>query len=426
VRFRLEKDADTAAAEVRDRTARVRNRLPQTIDEPVIAKVEADAFPVIWLAFSSDTLDALQINDLVNRVVKPRLQTVTGVADVRIFGERKYAMLVLLDHARLSSYKLTPQDVQAIRATTGPAEVAAAPAVAPAAKGYQGILDSLPKVNAPTEKSLEQLFADRKAVEKMAGVSDDPYSEAKKRMAAMEERQAKENEGAGLDRLLAQMSAFAKADPSKGFGYAAAVSSDASRGLEKEQRALVEKQETAQIEFSKAVAKEEDARRHKDADGVLAAQQAQQEASLKYQKAEHDRGMLAAQIYQVQEQAGYHDKMANKPTREEFLAKLAKDDPETFRLIQGQGKAGVLTFEEALKSVNADKLNTGKSVDEKIRMAQELLDAQERLRKSGNAGNPAAPAAAVDNRSLWEKLTGPSQPAANTMPPGWTVQTNKP
>ena len=112
VRFRLEKDADTAAAEVRDRTSRVRNRLPQAIDEPVIAKVEADAFPVIWLAFSSDTLDALQINDLVNRVVKPRLQTVTGVADVRIFGERKYAMLVSLDHARLSSYKLTPQDVE--------------------------------------------------------------------------------------------------------------------------------------------------------------------------------------------------------------------------------------------------------------------------------------------------------------------------
>ena len=117
--------------------------------------------------------------------------------------------------------------------------------------------------------------------------------------------------------------------------------------------------------------------------------------------------------------------MAGKPTREEFLANLAKTDPETFRLMQGQGKAGVLTFEEALKVVNSDKLNMGKSPDEKIRMAQELLDAQERLRKSGNAANPAAPAAAVDNRSFWEKLTGPSQPAANTMPPGWTVQTNK-
>jgi multidrug efflux pump len=112
VRFRLEKDADAAAAEVRDRTSRVRNRLPQTIDEPVIAKVEADAFPVIWLAFTSDTLTPLQINDLVNRIVKSRLQTVTGVADVRIFGERKYAMRVWLDPDKLAGYRLTTQDVE--------------------------------------------------------------------------------------------------------------------------------------------------------------------------------------------------------------------------------------------------------------------------------------------------------------------------
>ncbi|MBC5766583.1 efflux RND transporter permease subunit [Ramlibacter albus] len=112
VRFRLEKDADAAAAEVRDRTSRVRNRLPQAIDEPVIAKVEADAFPVIWLAFTSDTLSPLQINDLLNRIVKPRLQTVTGVADVRIFGERKYAMRVWLDPDKLAGYRLTPQDIE--------------------------------------------------------------------------------------------------------------------------------------------------------------------------------------------------------------------------------------------------------------------------------------------------------------------------
>ena len=112
VRFRLEKDADSAAAEVRDRTSRVRNKLPQAIEEPVIAKVEADAFPVIQLAFSSDSMTPLQINDLVNRIVKPRLQTVTGVADVRIFGERKYAMRVWLDTDRLAAYQLTPQDVE--------------------------------------------------------------------------------------------------------------------------------------------------------------------------------------------------------------------------------------------------------------------------------------------------------------------------
>ena len=112
VRFRLEKDADSAAAEVRDRTSRVRNRLPQAIEEPVIAKVEADAFPVIFMAFSSETMSQLEINDLINRVVKSRLQTVTGVADVRIFGERKYAMRVWLDTDKLASYRLTTQDVE--------------------------------------------------------------------------------------------------------------------------------------------------------------------------------------------------------------------------------------------------------------------------------------------------------------------------
>jgi multidrug efflux pump len=112
VRFRLEKDADSAAAEVRDRTSRVRNRLPQAIEEPVIAKVEADAFPVIQLAFSSESMTPLQITDLVNRIVKPRLQTVTGVADVRIYGERKYAMRVWLDTDKMAAYRLTTQDVE--------------------------------------------------------------------------------------------------------------------------------------------------------------------------------------------------------------------------------------------------------------------------------------------------------------------------
>jgi multidrug efflux pump len=112
VRFRLEKDADNAAAEVRDRTARVRNRLPDAVDEPVIAKVEADASPVMWLAFSSDTRTPLEINDLLNRIVKPRLQAVTGVADVPIYGERRYAMRVWLDPERMAGYRLTTQDVE--------------------------------------------------------------------------------------------------------------------------------------------------------------------------------------------------------------------------------------------------------------------------------------------------------------------------
>ena len=112
VRFKLSKEPDTAAAEVRDRVARVRGRLPVAVDEPVIAKIEADATPTMWLAFASESMSTLDLTDLVNRVVKPRLQTVPGVADVQIGGDRKFAMRVWLDPDRLAAYRLTVQDVE--------------------------------------------------------------------------------------------------------------------------------------------------------------------------------------------------------------------------------------------------------------------------------------------------------------------------
>ena len=112
VRFKLSKDPDTAAAEVRDRVARVRGRLPDAVDEPVIAKVEADATPTIWLAYTSETMGTLELTDLINRVVKPRLQTIPGVADVQIGGDRKYAMRIWVDPDRLAGYRLTVQDVE--------------------------------------------------------------------------------------------------------------------------------------------------------------------------------------------------------------------------------------------------------------------------------------------------------------------------
>jgi multidrug efflux pump len=112
VRFKLSKDPDTAAAEVRDRVARVRGRLPTAVDEPVIAKVEADATPTIWLAYTSETMGPLELTDLINRVVKPRLQTVPGVADVQVGGDRRFAMRVWLDPDRLAAYRLTVQDVE--------------------------------------------------------------------------------------------------------------------------------------------------------------------------------------------------------------------------------------------------------------------------------------------------------------------------
>ena len=112
IRFALSRDADSSAADVRDKVSRVRQRLPQGIDEPVIAKVEADAFPVIFLALTSETHTPLQLSEMANLLVKPILQTATGVADVIIPGERKFSMRIWVDPDKLAAYKLTIQDLE--------------------------------------------------------------------------------------------------------------------------------------------------------------------------------------------------------------------------------------------------------------------------------------------------------------------------
>ena len=113
VTFRLGRSPDAAAADVRDRVSRVRNKLPQDIDEPLIQKVEADAQPIIYLAFYSDRHSTLEITDHADRYVKDQLQTLPGVAEVRLFGERRYAMRIWLNPERLAAYSVTPQDVEA-------------------------------------------------------------------------------------------------------------------------------------------------------------------------------------------------------------------------------------------------------------------------------------------------------------------------
>ncbi|MGE0627929.1 MAG: efflux RND transporter permease subunit [Hyphomicrobiaceae bacterium] len=112
VRFRLSTDPDVAASDVRDRVSRVRSKLPMEIEEPVIAKVEADAQAVIYIAFTSSRHKPIEISDYADRYVRDRLQNIPGVAEVRIFGERRYSMRVWLDRARLAAYDLTVADIE--------------------------------------------------------------------------------------------------------------------------------------------------------------------------------------------------------------------------------------------------------------------------------------------------------------------------
>jgi multidrug efflux pump len=110
--FNLERDVDDAAQDVRDRVSRARGRLPQDIEEPVIAKQEADAQPFYWLALTGANYSLLQLSDIADRVVKARLQSLPGVGQAAIFGERRYSMRVWLDPTALTAHQLTVQDVE--------------------------------------------------------------------------------------------------------------------------------------------------------------------------------------------------------------------------------------------------------------------------------------------------------------------------
>ena len=112
VRFRLDRDADAAASDVRDRVAQARGALPQEAAEPIVQKQEADAQPIIYLAFSSDRHSLIDIADFATRVVKDRVQNIPGVAQAQVYGNR-YAMRVWLDPQKLAAVALTPADIEA-------------------------------------------------------------------------------------------------------------------------------------------------------------------------------------------------------------------------------------------------------------------------------------------------------------------------
>ncbi|MCU0870491.1 MAG: efflux RND transporter permease subunit, partial [Burkholderiales bacterium] len=112
VAFVNSRSADDAANDVRDRVARVRNLMPEAANESIVAKVEADAQAIIWLAFVSDKHPQIELSDYADRYIADQLKSVPGVASVIIGGERKPAMRLWLDRERLAALGLTPGDVE--------------------------------------------------------------------------------------------------------------------------------------------------------------------------------------------------------------------------------------------------------------------------------------------------------------------------
>ena len=112
VEFELGVDMEAAANDVRDRVSRAIHDLPPDINPPTISKADVNANPIVSMTVQSDKRSLLELSALANDIFKERLQTIPGVSEVGIWGEKRYAIKLLIDPARLASQGLTPLDVR--------------------------------------------------------------------------------------------------------------------------------------------------------------------------------------------------------------------------------------------------------------------------------------------------------------------------
>src|SRR5512135_1876156 len=113
VEFTLDADLEAAANDVRDKVSGAARSLPQDIDAPpVVTKADANADAIISLTIQSDTKNQLEVSDFAENVIAQNLQTIPGVSATQIQGQKRYAMRLWMDPAKLSAYRLTPLDVK--------------------------------------------------------------------------------------------------------------------------------------------------------------------------------------------------------------------------------------------------------------------------------------------------------------------------
>ena len=113
VEFQLDVDLEAAANDVRDRVSRAVRNLPTDTDPPIVAKSDADSSPILSMTIQSDQRSLLELTEIANNVFKERLQTIPGVSEIRIWGEKKYSMKLQLDPVKMAGYGITPGDIRA-------------------------------------------------------------------------------------------------------------------------------------------------------------------------------------------------------------------------------------------------------------------------------------------------------------------------
>lgn len=113
VEFDLGIELESAANDVRDKVSQALRSLPSDLDAPpVVSKADNSNDPVVIVLLQSSKRNALEITEFANNNIVEKIQTVPGVSGVNVWGEKKYAMRIWFDPARMSAFSLTPQDVQ--------------------------------------------------------------------------------------------------------------------------------------------------------------------------------------------------------------------------------------------------------------------------------------------------------------------------
>ena len=112
VEFELGVSMEDAANDVRDRVSRAVRNLPPDIEPPVVSKSDADASPILAMTVQSGERSLLELSAIANDIFKERLQTIPGVSEVHVWGDKEYSMKLLIDPARLAAHGLTPIDIR--------------------------------------------------------------------------------------------------------------------------------------------------------------------------------------------------------------------------------------------------------------------------------------------------------------------------
>ncbi|CAN5141555.1 N/A [soil metagenome] len=111
VSFSLDKDPNVAAQEVRDKINNVLPNLPKGIDQPVVARIDPDASPVLYITLHGNQ-NVRDLTELADKKVRRQIESISGVGQVNIVGGTKREIKIWLDPIALRAHELTAVDVQ--------------------------------------------------------------------------------------------------------------------------------------------------------------------------------------------------------------------------------------------------------------------------------------------------------------------------